>query len=172
MSTPALNTGNPYAMDDFAFNNTQNAMRANSQNANTANINELELADAAGALESENRLNEENKKEEYLAKHGLDDIDSDLHNLDEFSKFDASKSDKVSANYFEEERKRRKKRQVDGIKKAKRVNGLEDVEDSLLEDFFMFLDSLWNTLTDLADEAFAQINPFTNWGSQKPKNKN
>ncbi len=169
MSTPLYNTGNPYSMDDFAFNNAQNTVRPGSHNNNSGALSELEMADAAEAYESQNRLEEDNKKEEYQTKHGLDDIDVDTHNLDEFSRFEDHSSEKVSANYFEEERRRRKRRQVDGIRKSKRVSALNDVEDSVLEEFFMFLDKLWNNLTELADEAFAQINPFSNWTSQKPK---
>ena len=49
MSTPALNSANPYAMDDFAFNNTRNAIRQGPK-TQTANVTELDLADAAEAL--------------------------------------------------------------------------------------------------------------------------
>ena len=168
MSTPVYNAGNPYAMDDFAFNNTQSQVR-NTPNNNPGQLSELEMADAAEAFESKNAIEDLAQQEkENDPKHGLDDIDPDTGNLDEFSKFDSNASQKVSSNYFEEERKRRK-RQVAGIKKTKKVSALEDIEDSLLEEFFRFLDNAWSILTEFADEAFEKINPFSNWISDKPK---
>jgi hypothetical protein len=46
---------------------------------------------------------------------------------------------------------------------------VDEFEESTMERFFGFVDSIIKNLAEMADEAFAKINPFSNWVTTKPK---
>ena len=174
MSTPTYKTGNPY-FDDAAFANLQKQINKNGSSFNSDfSIDELETDDLSETYAASQVASK--KSGAYKSNLDLDDLKQDYSNLDEFTGWNPKLLESESNNYFDNDRRRRKQSSINSKKKAKTVTSssflgdLEDeFEDTTVERFFGFVDSIIKNLAEMADEAFAKINPFSNWVTAKPK---
>jgi hypothetical protein len=171
MSTPTYKTGNPY-FDDAAFANLQKQINKNSSSSTADfSIDELEtdgLSEAYAASQAASK-----KTGAYNSNQDLDDLKQDYSNLDEFTGWNPKLLENESNNYFDNDRRRRKQSSISSKKKVKATNFTgefaDEFEESAIERFFGFVDSMIKNLAEMADEAFAKINPFSNWITAKPK---
>lgn len=174
MSTPTYKTGNPY-FDQPAFSNLQKRM-------------DKPVASSASGLSSSEEATAENfigteavalKQADEYQKAGtdFDDLRQEYSNLDEFTGWNPNAFEQGSDSYFEQERRRRRSTDISSKRKktplplGSPADILEIAEEQpgAVEKFFGFIDSLIQSFSDLADEAFAKINPFSNWIAEKPR---
>jgi hypothetical protein len=170
MSTPTYKTGNPY-FDDAAFANLQKQINKNGSGTNSDfSIDELETDDLSETYAASQVASK--KSGAYKSSQDLDDLKQDYSNLDEFTGWNPKLLENESNNYFDDDRRRRKQSSVNSKKKVKTAatsNFVDEFEESAVERFFGFVDSIIKNLAEMADEAFAKINPFSNWITAKPK---
>ena len=172
MSTPTYTTGNPY-FDEAAFSSLQKKVSRNNVNPESGTLATELDPDELSELYASNIVNKKPKDLKSTSNDDLDDLKTDYSNLDEFTGWNPNLVEQVSTNYFEDERRKRKQQKDIGssIKRAARTESFTDEyeEEGAVEKFFNFIDSIIKNLSEMADEAFAKINPFSNWVTEKPK---
>jgi hypothetical protein len=170
MSTPTYKTGNPY-FDDAAFANLQKQINKNGSSTNSDfSIDELETDDLSETYAASQVASK--KSGAYKSGQDLDDLKQDYSNLDEFTGWNPKLLESESNNYFDNDSRKRKQSGVNSKKKVKTAAAssfIDEFEESAVERFFGFVDSIIKNLAEMADEAFAKINPFSNWITAKPK---
>jgi hypothetical protein len=170
MSTPTYKTGNPY-FDDAAFANLQKQINKNGSAFNSDfSIAELETDDLSETYAASQVAS--SKSGAYKSSQDLDDLKQDYSNLDEFTGWNPKLLENESNNYFDNDRRKRKQSGLNSRKKVKTATAssfVDEFEENAVERFFGFVDSIIKNLAEMADEAFAKINPFSNWVTAKPK---
>ena len=168
MSTPTYKTGNPY-FDDAAFANLQKQINKNGSNPiSDFSIDELETDDLSETYAASQVASK--KSGSFKSSQDLDDLKQDYSNLDEFTGWNPKLLENESNNYFDDDRRKRKQSSINSKKKVKATTSfVDEFEENAVERFFGFVDSIIKNLAEMADEAFAKINPFSNWIIAKPK---
>lgn len=168
MSTPTYRTGNPY-FDDAAFANLQKQINKSASNSiSDFSIDELETDDLSETYAASEVAS--TKFKSFKSSQDLDDLKQDYSNLDEFTGWNPKLLENESNNYFDGDRRRRRQSSINYKKKVKATTSfVDEFEENTVERFFGFLDSVIKNLSKMADEAFAKINPFSNWITVKPK---
>jgi hypothetical protein len=158
-------------MSTPAFANLNKHIKKNGSSTNSDfSIDELETDDLSETYAASQVASK--KSGAYKSNLDLDDLKQDYSNLDEFTGWNPKLLESESNNYFDNDRRKRKQSGVNSGKKVKTATAssfVDEFEESTVERFFGFVDSIIKNLAEMADEAFAKINPFSNWVTAKPK---